>query len=257
MRNFLLFIALAWVISSCEQINRSFNGQKDKVEKSNNKYKTKTGQRVSRYPNGKLRSTVNYKNNIKHGEAKNYYENGKVKMAMTYKNGLKQGKAYFYYENGEIYRESNYHNGKLDGIRKIYRSGKKISAEIPYKNGNPGTGLKEYLINGELKTKYPKIIVKPVDARQTSNEYHLDIYFSKKNSKDEFYYGELLEGKFVQDDLYSFGSTNGRARFTIPVEPGSTITKKINIVGVHRTKQGNPYVTTRSYNLSVKSICPE
>ena len=253
MRIFLLFIALAWVISSCEQINRSSKGQKGKVEKSSNKYnnKTKTGLRESRYPGGELRSTVDYKDGIKHGKAKNYYKNGKVKMAMTYSNGIKQGKAYYYYENGEIYRESNYLNGKLDGIRKIYRNGR-LTAEIPYKNGNPGTGLKEYLINGKLKTNYPKIIVNPVDDRQSSEEYHLDIYFSKKNPKDEFYFGKLVEGKFIHDDLHSFAATNGRARFTIPIVPGTTITKKLNIVGVHRTKQGNPYVTTRSYNLSVK-----
>lgn len=253
MRALLLFTALLWLISSCDNITHSNKDPKGRVDKTSNTYnsKNKTGLRVSRYPNGKLRSTVNYKNNIKHGEAKNYYKNGKVKMAMTYRKGKKQGKSFFYYENGDLYRESNYVNGKLDGIRKIYRNGK-ISAEIPYKNGYPGIGLKEYLTNGKLKTNYPKIIIKPIDARQTSNEYHLDIYFSEKNPKDDFYYGELTDGKFINEDLHSFGATNGWARFTIPIEPGFSITKNLNIIGVHRTKQGNPYVTFRSYNLSVK-----
>lgn len=253
MRYFLFFLAFITVLSSCDNLNSLAKKLEGKAENSGEKDSTKknTGLREQHFPSGSLRSSVNYKDGVKHGEAKNYYENGKVKLAMTYNNGKKEGKSYFYYKDGSLYRESDYIENKLDGIRKIYKSGK-LKAEIPYKAGQPGKGLKEYLLNGKLKTKYPKIVVVPVDKRLTTGEYHLDIYFSESNTKDAFHLGELHEGKFVHDRLAPINVSKGRARLTIDVIPGTFIMRKLSIIGVHNTKQGNPYITSRSYNLSIE-----
>lgn len=249
MKYFLLFFAFAIVISSCENISRY---KKTLDEKSVKKAfpKKKSGLRKQRYPNGNLRSSVNYKDDIREGDAKSYYDNGQVKLTMTYKDGKKEGKSIFYRKNGKLYRESNYKIGQLDGIRTVF-SNDKIKAKIPYKKGKPGIGLKEYLVNGKLKTSYPKIIVKPIDNRQSSGKYILDIYFSKTHPKDEFYMGELLDGKFVHDGLMRLSGTKGHGIFKIPIMPGVFIMKKMKIIGVHNTLQGNPYVTTRTYNLSI------
>lgn len=253
MRYFLLFFTLITVLSSCDHINRLAEKLEGNSENSKNKDtgKKNTGLREQHFPNGSLRSSVNYLNGVKHGEAKNYYENGQVKLAMNYNKGIREGKSFYYYEDGKLYRESNYLDNKLDGIRKIYKNGK-LKAELPYKADKPGKGLKEYLLNGKLKTKYPNIIINAKDKRLTTGKYHLDIYFSESNTKDEFYMGELDERKFVPAASFPIDASRGRARITIDVLPGTFIMKKLNIIGVHKTKQGNPYVTTRSYNLSIE-----
>lgn len=253
MKYFLLYFACITLLSSCDKLSQLAKNLDATAENSSDKdsKKKNTGLRKQYFTNGNLRSAVNYKDGVKHGEAKNYYDNGKVKLAMTYNNGKREGKSYFYYKDGQLYRESNYFENQLDGIRKIYKNGK-LKAEIPYKADQPGKGIKEYLLNGKLKTNYPKIIISPKDQRLTTGEYHLDIYFSEVNPKDEFYLMELVDGKFVPPGSFPIDASKGRARITIDVLPGTFIMKKINIIGVHKTKQGNPYVLSRSYNLSIE-----
>jgi hypothetical protein len=253
MRNFLYVISLFLFFVSCDEIQKIIDntaestGKKTETESD----KKNTGLRENYYPNGELKSSVNYKDGVKHGVAKNYYENGNLKLAMTYENGKKTGASYFYYEDGQLYRESIYKNDKLDGVRKVYADGK-LKSEVIYKNGYPSKGLKEYLLNGKLKTKYPGILIKPIDKRLIDGSYTLDIYFSESHQKDEFYIGKLAEGNFVHDGLEKVITDRGHGKITFFVPPGGFVMKQLNIVGVHTTKQGNPFVSTRTYNLSIE-----
>lgn len=252
MRYFLLLHSFIFLFSSCDSINKLINNTVKNANSTKSESKGKfTGLREQHYSSGKIRSAVNYIKGVKNGSAKNFYENGKVKLEMNYEDGKRNGKSFYYYENGDLYRESNYKNDKLYGIRKVY-SGDKLKSETPYKNGEPGKGLKEYLLNGKLKTKYPKILVKPIDKRLTQGTYILDIYFSDSNIKDEFYFGKLKDGIFVHSKMESITVNRGHGKFTAHIPPGNFIMKKLDIVGVHITKQGNPYVTTRTYNLSIE-----
>ncbi len=250
----LFFSSLLILISifSCDQIIRLKNNIDSSIEKdTKSTKKIKNGLLKQYYSDGKIKSAVNFMDGKREGEAKNYYENGNIKLSMVYKNGKKDGKSLFYYENGELYRESNYKNDELDGERLVYAKGK-VKSRIVYKNGYPGLGLQEYLVNGKLKTSFPELVISPIDNRLKNGLYHLDIYFSDAHPKDEFYLGELLEGKFVHSGLGRIDAENGHGRFTIPVPPGSYVMRTINIVGVHQTRLGNPYVRTRSYNLSIE-----
>ena len=253
MRYFLIFVSFSLIVISCDQIDKIISNTANTVsdKSDSNPENISTGLREKFYPNGKIKSSINYKDGIKHGTAKNYYDNGNLKLSMTYDNGKKTGKSSYYYEDGQLYRESFYINDQLDGLRKVFKNGK-LKSEIPYRKGHPGKGIKEYLLNGKLKTKYPKILVKPIDKRLIDGSYILDIYFSESHVKDKFYVGELEDGIYVHDGLETLIPNRGHGKLMIFVPPGGFIMKKLDIIGVHTTKQGNPYVTTRTYNLSVE-----
>ena len=115
----------------------------------------------SYYENGRIKSSVNYKDGMVNGEAYFYYdneqkapraetyftndnmegkytefyENGTIKADMTYKKGVAEGPARFYYNNGKLKIEAEYKDGLKSG-RWIYfnEKGKEVGKE-KYKKG--------------------------------------------------------------------------------------------------------------------------
>jgi antitoxin component YwqK of YwqJK toxin-antitoxin module len=253
MRKLILLLCFLASLNSCEFVDKIRNGtaaSKDTVNASSEKKKF-NGTRESRHDNGKLSSSVEYVEGERHGMAREYFEDGKLKLEMQYVHGKKQGRAVTYDEKGKIFRESFYVDDDLDGLRKIYSKGK-IRAEIPYKKGMPGKGLVEYLVDGKLKTKYPALTVTPIDNRTETGFYHLLIEFSEVDHRDEFYLGDLLDGKYVHEGLEPINNERGHGKISIYVPSGSFIMREMRIVGVHYTVNGNPWVTTRDYNLSIE-----
>lgn len=245
---FLIILSLSAI--SCNKIAKNLKNMADpKVEKVNEK--AKEGLVKKYYPGGKLRAEIYYSKGRKHGTAKEYYRNGNLKLVVNYKNGIKDGPSSFYYENGKLYRETPFAKGKIEGTRKIYSNGKLI-AEIPYKNGNPGAGLKEFYISGKLKKGFPVLAIKPADKRLINNTYLLEVNFSQVNPRDEFYIGELLDGKFIHSGLKPIETKNGVGKVTLEVPPGAFLMQKINFVGIHYTSTGSPYITSKTYNLAIE-----
>ena len=252
MRLFILVLSIIVLFSSCEYfLLKKSSGESPGTINSNGENKKFTGTRESHHENGKLSSSVEYVEGVRNGMAREYYENGTLKLEMRYENGKKQGKVTSYDEKGRLARESFYLDDELDGVRKIYSMGK-IRAEIPYKQGMPGKGLVEYLVDGKLKTKYPTLSVTPVDDRSQTGYFHLQIEFTEVDPRDEFYQGNLLEGKYVHKKLEPVNARKGHGKISLYVPPGKFLMQKIHIVGVHYTAMGNPYVATKVYNLSVE-----
>ena len=250
--SYLFLIAVfSFSLHSCDQLKPG-NKKSGQENKESTGTKDKTTLRKSHYPNGKLMSEVNYRNGKKHGLAKNYYQNGNLKLKLYYENGVKHGLGITYYESGKKYRETTYVNGKIDGIRKVYREGGALMAEIPYKNGHVGKGLKEYLLNGKPKTKFPYLIVKTVDNRVFNDEFLVQVYFSEKSRKPEFYVGQLTDGKYLNDDLQKLQVIDGKGTMYLRIHPGSMAMKTLYFTGKTVTRMRSPYLTSKSYNLSIE-----
>ena len=81
--------------------------------------------REEKYPNGKVRSRVQYVENAKQGVETEFYENGKVKRTRNFEKGKEQGESKEYYESGKLKAELSYTNGAVNGTVKRY-----------YENGN-------------------------------------------------------------------------------------------------------------------------
>lgn len=103
------------------------------------------------YKNGRIESSIPYKDGKIDGIAKWYFNDGNLKKVIPYTNGIANGSAKLYYDTGKIKRESQYYNGKEHGIVKIYNEDGKIEKEAEYKNG-----FETHLIRGMKRIEYPE-----------------------------------------------------------------------------------------------------
>lgn len=199
---------------------------------------------------GTLLSEIKYRNYIKHGLAIGYYRNGNKHTQVTYDQGLKHGPAMIYYENGKPYRETIYQYGVNQGMRKMYRKSGSIFAEIPFHQGHPGIGLKEYNLNGQLKTIYPELVIEGFDSTDVNDQYTVHVYFADRSGKAKFYMGELEQGKYLHDGLRALEVNQGKVALVYYVNPGTSVSTTINIIGVHTTRLKNPRVVQKSFVVS-------
>lgn len=112
------------------------------------------------YDNGRLETTLKYKNGKPHGKFTDYHRNGsksiegeydyghktgvwttyvgekeRLYSITTYRDGVPNGKSTLYYPNGQIEKEGNYHNDSYDGIWRYYNDEGKLIKEEHYENG--------------------------------------------------------------------------------------------------------------------------
>ena len=85
------------------------------------------------YPNGQLKSVLNYKKGQLEGIALYYYENGTLKERVNYRKGKRERIGTTYYESGNLKEEITYVNGKRE-IVKLYNESAQPVAEFTYKD---------------------------------------------------------------------------------------------------------------------------
>jgi antitoxin component YwqK of YwqJK toxin-antitoxin module len=71
------------------------------------------GLRKEYYPDGKLKSEINYSQAVREGMCRLYYDNGRLQASGNYRGGLKEGTWQMYNENGKLESEETYMQGKL------------------------------------------------------------------------------------------------------------------------------------------------
>jgi len=71
------------------------------------------GLRKEYYPDGKLKSEINYRQAARDGMCRLYYENGQLQASGNYRDGLQEGTWQMYNENGMLTSEETYMQGKL------------------------------------------------------------------------------------------------------------------------------------------------
>lgn len=199
---------------------------------------------------GMLLSEVNYVDNMKDGMATNYYaKTGKVNSTLVYKKGIKEGDENYYYENGQVYRISPYVAGKIDGVQKLFYDDGKPLAEVPYKQGYAGKGTREFRKDGSVITDYPDIYVKKELHLKDANKVLLIISLTNNKSQVKFYTGELLDGKYLHENLLTLATQGGTTQIDFNIPPGATIRKTIHLVANYKSPLQNPVVLTKTYQL--------
>ena len=105
------------------------------------------------YPNGTLRSVVEYKGKVQDGLAVYYDASGVKNMEVTMVKGKKEGRLRTFFFNGNLETEEFYHNDLLNGMQTIYNlDGLKLT-EIEFKDG---------VMNGSYKEWHERDILKCV-----------------------------------------------------------------------------------------------
>ena len=82
------------------------------------------------YPNGKLKSVLNYKKGQLEGIALYYYENGTLKERVNYRKGKRERTGTTYYETGKLKEEITYVNGMRENVKLYSEDGNLISESI-------------------------------------------------------------------------------------------------------------------------------
>jgi len=211
---------------------------------------------VKQYDNNDVLHSIREVKNYKlDGKSLIFQKDGKtLKSEVYYKEGKKHGIVKAYYTNGKLYRTYNYSNGLMEGEQKRFRENGQVSSIAFYKEGQPNNTLQEFLINGDLKKKYPKIIVNTDDKMLLTGLYKIRVSMSNKTKRVQYYLGKLDKDGFIRKDAVRMGSKgSGFFEITYNVGKDQFVIEKLDIIAKVKTKQGNYYITTRPYNVAIEN----
>lgn len=169
----------------------------------------RSGEWKDYYPDGKLRATGNYIDNLRSGKWTFYYHNGRIEQQGEYIKGKENGIWTWYYDNGNIWREESYFNGKEDGVMMEYSENQKLITKGDWVDGeregewyyrvgdhievgNYITGLKD----GKWKYFYNDSTLKyEGNYYQGSADGNHKLYYENGNIKEERYYSSGIREK--------------------------------------------------------------
>lgn len=112
------------------------------------------GERVTYYENGSRNSIMTVKNNNKIGEEKKFYNFNQIYSTVTYdNNGIENGPATYYHLTGAVSHKFNLVNNKIEGEFEEFYSNKQLKSKYTYVAGKiEGVSL-SYFKNGQLQSK--------------------------------------------------------------------------------------------------------
>jgi hypothetical protein len=247
------FILIVLMFASCNTMTSESSAADDSLSMSVPGDPKDANIRRTYYPDGKIHKEIVTNNGTKSGISKEYYKNGQVFQEVNYVANLREGIARRYFDTGVLSQETPYKNDKMHGIQKKYRRSGKLMAEIPYFEGHLCVGIKEYTTEGVVKVRYPDIEITPINTVQKDNSFILEISMSDNSKGVDYYTGELVDGKYIKEEMNSIFDTKGgvaRIHYTIP--KGDSRNETINIIAKVKTAQSNYYITQKSYRLSVR-----
>ena len=258
----LLIVLSIFLFTSCDQFVDKFFSQKKNVvslvseESSTPKSKLKNGVVRFKFPSGKLKSIVHYKDDVKIGTSTTFYETGEKQYEIPYENGKKHGEVKWFYKSGKLYRSTIFVNGIKHGLQKKYWENGKLKSEMLFDNNRMCIGLKEHTNKGKLKAT-PQIIIKHANHLAENGMYHLEISLDKQYKNAEFFIGELEEGKCfpkrIKPLLSVLDSKRGKAVFKFNIPKGFTVDRDIKVVAKVKSPYLNYYVLTKSTKVSVRN----
>lgn len=201
---------------------------------------------------GKLFAEITKKDGKKNGLTKNFYGNGKVNVQTNYKDDKKEGESIWFYTDGKVCQRTFYKNDLMDGTVTHYYKNGKLAAEIPYKNGEVEPGLKEYSREGKLITNTsPTIVIRTIDQMSTQNKYVLQLSLSNKSEHVSFSRVYFVKGIKSYQEIPTY---KGVGNLVFTMNPGRSVQEEVILEGSFETAYGNPYVTRKTYNLSIRNV---
>ncbi|MCT4664921.1 MAG: hypothetical protein N4A45_06775 [Flavobacteriales bacterium] len=172
-----------------QKINQTVNGLKE-------------GLHVAKNDAGQFRRKINFKAGKRHGKSYDYYDDGKLRAVIDYQEGQKHGEAIWYFDGKKVFRINRYQNNLKHGAQeKFYKNGQELSV-LEFYEDQPGVGLKEWTENGTPLLSTTNIVLKKQGNKLVAT-------LDSGNEKADFYYGNLTEGKFLNNKLLDITATEG------------------------------------------------
>ena len=248
MKRVLIFSALLFLLSGC------INQGAKRIEQAAKEKAEKDSIYIIKKPFANDPARIEYEipvlkgTNLRHGVQKRYYSHGSIYSEIPYIRNERNGIANTYYksykgETPKVWKVQPYLNGKLEGICYRYYENGKLQAEYEYKKGLPAVGLKEYTEDGVLM-KFPEL---SVQCHLTDRYYYVTAQLSKSISKLTFYTGDLIEDKFMPENLKKIQDRNGIAELLIPKDG---LINKVTVIAVYPTRLDNECILTKTIVLN-------
>ena len=107
---------------------------------------------TTRYPDGRIRSVIQYKGKKEHGKTVYYFQNPNiVEMEVEMRNGRRNGEFRRYYKNGALDTRCVYVNDSIEGVEVMYTANGCKSQEFTYSHGRKNGPHKAYHLDGSIK----------------------------------------------------------------------------------------------------------
>lgn len=173
MKKYLLLLSISILFYSCNDAGTSDKPlkpsqiqMKDKILYQKGSKIPYTGEIVTNYPNGPIKSSFFYVNGVRDGATTYYSQDGTLLYEKSYKDGKLDGKYKSYYENGNLKIEANVENGIAKGEVKGFYDDKKVMfegvVEKVDKVSNYPNEVYKVTAKGKYHTKDGKVEDKPI-----------------------------------------------------------------------------------------------
>ena len=140
-----------WIITGSISKEKGF-GADDKVEEGTYKNSRKTGKWIKYWPNGSVRSAVNYKYGRTFGAYTTYFQNGKIEEKGTINAGLLNGSYELYWPNGQLRQAKKFNrSGNTEGKVDFYYPNGKKEVSFSTVDGQQNGQAIWYYENGDKK----------------------------------------------------------------------------------------------------------
>ena len=159
MKKIAIFLILASLFVSCgeKEVDLSKKQVRDGIVYVVNENQPFTGKLISKFDNGQIEVSEQYRNGQADGPQISYYSNGQIKEKVTFQMGKPVGDYARYYENGNIAYSGKYLNGVKEGDWVIYGENKQPLVTKTYKDGQL-VNVTQHMVNLEgIKTKFESL----------------------------------------------------------------------------------------------------
>ncbi len=140
-----------WIIKG-DMVNDPAYKPESKVEEGRYADNRKEGLWKKYWPNGKLRSSINYTSGKPTGEYELYYENGITEEHGFWASNKNTGDFKRFYDNGNPQQHFLFaDNGKRNGLQKYYHDNGRMALEVNIINGTESGVMRRYNSDGSLQ----------------------------------------------------------------------------------------------------------
>lgn len=167
---------------------------------------SKNGKWIEYYPDKKVKSQGNYKNDLKDGLWSFYFDNGKIQQQGNYSNGRMTGNWKWYFKSGMLLLDENYSYGQPDGESIQYSElGEVVDSGLysqGYKEGEWITKVGDMILKGNYAMGQKDGIWK--QYYKTGELFFKGTYVQgNADGKHVYYYpdGDILEERYYSDGI--------------------------------------------------------
>ena len=194
-----------WIITGDMKPKEGYNA-KNKIEEGVYVNSRKNGIWIKYWPNGNVRSEINYKNGRTNGAYTTYFQNGNVEEKGNVIAGMMQGEFTLFWPNGKLRQKKKFNlNGKTDGQVVYYYPNGNKELVFESNNGIENGSASWYYENGDKK----KDCFFDNGTVQTTKQYELLTEITTYID-EEIEMGPKIKGKFNKannDLINNYGKT--------------------------------------------------